>query len=257
MLPPDDTAPPDDAAPHDDACRKQTRCRLKLPPPMTDPFVESHAMLPDPREPNPVRLPDGTAIPSVFQLSGVPQHPNIDVGRGAYASDNACPNDILQTIAPYLYPGAPERLTIGPFCQIAEGVRFITSSANHAMDGLTTYPFAIFNPDRFVTYPRESGPKPDTIIGADCWFARDVLVLPGARIGHGVIAQSGAVLRGTVPPYTIWGGNPAQLIRPRFDAQTIQTLLDLAWWDWPDRAISQAIPHLETMNIAALRALAP
>lgn len=214
-------------------------------------------MLPDPTNPTPVRMPDGTVIPSVFQLSGVKQHPNITVGRGAYASDNAQPEDILQTIAPYLFPGAPEKLTIGPFCQIAEGVRFITSSANHPMDGATTYPFAIFDPARFVSYAFEVGPKPDTVVGADCWFGRDALILPGARIGNGVIVQSGAVVRGVVPDYAIVGGNPAEVIRMRFPEDVIARLLALAWWDWPDDAIGAAIPALETCDIDALERLRP
>ncbi len=214
-------------------------------------------MLPDPTNPTPVSMPDGTPIPSVFQLSGVKQHPNITVGRGAYASDNALPDDILQTLAPYLFPGAPEKLTIGPFCQIAEGARFVTSSANHPMGGVTTFPFAIFDPARFVSYAFEVGPKPDTVIGADCWIGRDALILPGAQIGNGVIIQAGAVVRGTVPDYAIVGGNPAQIIRMRFAENDIARLLDLAWWDWPDAAISSAIGPLESGDIDALVALKP
>ncbi|MDF1855343.1 CatB-related O-acetyltransferase [Pseudooceanicola sp.] len=202
-------------------------------------------------------MPDGTSVPSVFQLTGVKQHPNISVGRYAYASDNALPADILQTIAPYLFPGAPEKLSIGPFCQIAEGVRIITSSANHPMDGATTYPFAIFNPARMVSYAFEVGPKPDTVIGADCWIGRDALILPGAVLGHGVIVQAGAVVRGHVPDYAIVGGNPAQVIRMRFPDPVIARLLDLAWWDWPEAAIIAAIPALEANDIDGLAALRP
>jgi virginiamycin A acetyltransferase len=43
-----------------------------------------------------------------------------------------------------MHQGAPEKLIIGKFVQLAHGVQFITSSANHQMDGFSTYPFAVF-----------------------------------------------------------------------------------------------------------------
>ena len=60
------------------------------------------------------------------------------------------PDDYAARLAPYLLPGAPEKLTIGKFCQVAEGVRFITGSANNSMDGISTFPFAAFDPKRIA-----------------------------------------------------------------------------------------------------------
>ncbi|KAG1713701.1 Chloramphenicol acetyltransferase [Nymphon striatum] len=98
---------------------------------------------------------------------------------------------------------------------------------------------------------------PDTIIGHDVWIGQGVTVLPGAHIGHGCIIGAKSVVSGTHPPYTILAGNPAKPIRRRFDDQTIKTILDLAWWDWP---IDHIVKHEAAIcggDIAALRAAAP
>ena len=77
------------------------------------------------------------------------------------------------------------------------------------------------------------------MIGHDVWLGQGARVLPGARLGHGVIAGAGAVVGGNVPPYTLVAGNPARPVRTRFDATTIARLLDIAWWDWPiDRILA-------------------
>lgn len=47
-----------------------------------------------------------------------------------------------------------------------------------------------------------------------------------------------------VPAYTIGGGMPAREIRKRFDADTIDRLLQLRWWDWPIEKIRENIPHI-------------
>ena len=84
---------------------------------------------------------------------------------------------------------------IGRYCAVAHGVRFITASANHAKDGLATYPFPIFDPKTIA------GDHPDrhaTVIGHDVWFGYGAMVMPGARIEHGAIIGAGAVVRGHV-----------------------------------------------------------
>ncbi|GAA3650116.1 virginiamycin A acetyltransferase [Asaccharospora irregularis DSM 2635] len=49
------------------------------------------------------------------------------------------------TIGPeeHHYEFLGNKLIIGKFCAIAEGVKFIMNFANHRMDGITTYPFNI------------------------------------------------------------------------------------------------------------------
>ena len=77
----------------------------------------------------------------------------------------------------------PERLVIGKFCQIADGVVFITSSANHRHDGISSFPFAIFDGGPTGGRPSMPAPGADTVIGHDVWLGQGARILPGARIG--------------------------------------------------------------------------
>jgi virginiamycin A acetyltransferase len=177
-------------------------------------------------------MPDGTRATSAVFLKAVLDHPRIEVGDYSYANDFDPPEDWANRLAPYLFPQSAERLVIGKFCQIANGVRFITASSNHRYDGISSYPFAIFDgfgegrpslPTRFR----------DTIIGNDVWFGDGAQVMPGARIGSGVIVGAGAVVSGQVPDYAIVAGNPARVVRMRFAEGEVARLLSLGWWDWP------------------------
>lgn len=204
--------------------------------------------------PHPMRFPDGRENPFIAHLQAVIQHPNITVGRHTYANDFDPPADWATRLAPYLYPGAPERLMIGPFCQIAHGARFITASANHLMTGFTTYPFAIFDPATLPLILGQLTGLSDTIIGPDCWIGHGALILPGARLGAGVIVGAGAVVGGEIPAYSIVAGNPARTIRHRFAPDVIDRLLELAWWDWPLDRIEAALPALLADDLGTLLA---
>lgn len=166
-------------------------------------------------------------------------------------------HDWAARLAPYLYPGAPELLVIGRFCQIAHGVRFITASANHAMDGLTTYPFPVFDPAAIEGYRAGFQGLPDTVIGNDVWIGHGALILPGVTLGDGAIIGAGAVVTADVAPYSIVAGNPARVIRLRFPPETVAALLRLGWWHWPIDRITAAIPALLQSDIARLQAMAP
>ncbi|GGX48183.1 acetyltransferase [Tateyamaria omphalii] len=208
--------------------------------------------LPDPRLRNPLMLPQGVRDPATVFLTEVIDHPNIQVGDWTYYNDRTLPENYAETLAPYLFPGAPEHLRIGRFCQIAQGVQFVTATANHPMTGASTFPFAVFDPPRFGSY-RASLPRGrDTIVGHDCWIGREAMLLPGAELGNGVIVAARSVVRGPVPDFAVVAGNPAKVIRMRYDDQTIQRLNALAWWSWASDQIERAIGAIEAGDVAAL-----
>jgi len=212
---------------------------------------------PAPDSRHPLILPDGTPWPGLVFLKAAIDHPRIEVGDYSYADSRTPPADWAATLAPYLFHHSPERLVIGRFCQIAEGAMFVTASANHRRDGFTTFPFAIFDGGIGDDRPSlPSGPGPDTMIGNDVWIGRDARILPGARIGDGVIVGAAAVVGGEVPPYSVVAGNPARVVRRRFDAATIDRLLALRWWDWPIDAILAAEAAICGGDLAALEAAA-
>ncbi|MGI3187438.1 CatB-related O-acetyltransferase [Nioella aestuarii] len=192
-----------------------------------------HDSYPAPDTVHPVPLPDGSRHEGTVFLKPVITHPRWQVGEYSYASAHKPPQDWAFHLAPYLYDFSPEKLIIGKFCQIADGVQFITASANHRYDGFTSYPLAIFGGGPAAGRPSMPDPGPDTVIGHDVWLGQGVRVLPGSRIGSGCIIGSGAVVSGDIPPYSIVAGNPARVVRKRFSEDVIGQLLDLSWWDWP------------------------
>lgn len=214
---------------------------------------------PTPDTINPVSLPDGTPIPNNVFLKAVIDHPRFEVGDYTYASDfhpPENPSEWAMRLAPFLYPISQDRLVIGKFGQFAHGVRFITNSANHRMDGFSTFPFAIHQPDRFMAYPGTLPRGRDTVIGHDVWIGMNAIIMPGTTIGNGVIVGAGAVVSGKVPDYAIVAGNRAEVVRMRFDDATIAALLDIAWWDWP---IERILEHEEAIcggDLSTLRAAA-
>ncbi len=204
----------------------------------------------------PVILPDGTGHVGTVFLKAAVSHPQMDVGDYTYASAHVPPEDWAFRLAPFLYPQSPERLIIGKFCQIADGVQFITASANHRYDGFSSFPFAIFEDmDRSRPSMPEAGP--DTVIGHDVWIGQGARILPGAQIGSGVIIGAGAVVGGVIPDYAIVAGNPAGVVRMRFSDDVIAALLEIAWWDWPIETISSHEAEICGADLEALRAARP
>jgi virginiamycin A acetyltransferase len=134
-------------------------------------------------------------------------------------------------------------------------VRFITASANHAIQGISTYPFAVFAPDLMPRWMEQFAGLPNTVVGHDCWIGHGAMLLPGVRLGHGVIVGAGAVVARDVPDYHVVAGNPARVIRPRFTQDVVARLLRLAWWDWPVARIEAAVPLLVAGNVAGLESM--
>lgn len=205
----------------------------------------------DPRQAYPITLADGTPYRETVQLAAVIDHPRMEIGDFSYFTHSGRVEETAAMLAPYLYLFSQERLVIGRFVQIAREAIIITSSANHAMSGVTTYPFRVFSPETIDGY--QDLPFHDTVVGHDVWIGHGATIMPGVTIGSGAIIAARAIVTRDVPPYAIVGGNQATVIRMRFTDEEIADLLALAWWDWPLDKIERALPHLESGDIAALR----
>ncbi|MBO3762064.1 CatB-related O-acetyltransferase [Ciceribacter sp. L1K22] len=205
----------------------------------------------DPNLAYPITLADGTPYRETMYLKNVIDHPRMEIGDFSYFSHVGTKAETASLLAPYLYPVSRERLVIGKYVQIARGAYFITSSANHPMAGFTTYPFRIFRQDTINGY--DDLPVRDTIVGHDVWIGHNATIMPGVTIGNGAIVAAESVVTRDVPPYAIVGGNPARVIRMRFDDETIEALQQIAWWDWTVDRIERNLPALEGCDIAAIR----
>lgn len=213
------------------------------------------APYPSPRTLHPIKLPDSSAHLGTVFLSAATSHPQMDVGAYTYASAFDPPEDWAARLAPYLFDFSPERLIIGKFCQIADGATFITASANHRYDGVSSYPFAIFDGGAMEGRPSMPDAGPDTNIGNDVWIGQGATILPGAQVGNGVIVGAGAVVGGAIPAYSIVSGNPAKVVRMRFSEAQIAVLQTTAWWDWDIDTILRHEAVIAGADVQALSAI--
>lgn len=97
--------------------------------------------------------------------------------------------------------------------------------------------------DNIKGHPKTKG---DIVVENDVWIGISSLILSGVRIGNGSVIAASSVVTKDVEPYTIVGGNPARVIRKRFDEQTIKKLEEIQWWNWEYEYIYDAIPILQS-----------
>ncbi|OJV13132.1 MAG: chloramphenicol acetyltransferase [Alphaproteobacteria bacterium 33-17] len=193
-------------------------------------------------------------IPNITRtcyLKNIITNPQIIVGDYTYYDDLESVYNFEKNVL-YLFDFIGDKLIIGKFCQIATGVRFIMNGGNHAMNGLSTYPFMIFGKS-WSNVPLNSQSKGDTVIGNDVWIGNSATIMPGVKIGDRAIIGAHSVVTKDVEPYTIVGGNPAAEIRKRFDSKNIEFLLELKWWDWDIEKLSANAAYIATGDIESLR----
>ncbi len=198
----------------------------------------------------PVKQTNGEVWPHTLFLKNFINQDNITIGDYSYYNDfDANLTDVRQRLMPYTHPHAPEQLIIKKFVQIAHGVQIITSSANHQMDGFSTYPFTVFGEPWSSAYQAEWPNKGNTVIEHDVWIGHQAIIMPAVTIGAGAIIGTGSVVTKDVPPYSIVAGNPAKIIKMRFAHHTIEKLLTIAWWDWDIEKITQHLSIICDSNI--------
>ncbi|NME12202.1 CatB-related O-acetyltransferase [Parabacteroides distasonis] len=181
-------------------------------------------------------------------LNAVIKDPQIEVGDYTIYNDFVADpllfekNNVL-----YHYPIHQEKLIIGKFCSIACGTKFMFNCANHTLKSLSTYTFPLFYEEwelekSNITTAWDN--KGDIVIDNDVWIGYEAVIMAGVHIGDGAIIAARAVVTKDVPPYAIVGGTPAKEIRKRFDAEVIQQLLILKWWNWSTDKIRQCLPYI-------------
>jgi serine acetyltransferase len=91
--------------------------------------------------------------------------------------------------------------------------------------------------------------KGDIIIENDVWIGAKATIMSGVRIGNGAIVAAGSVVSKDVPPYAIVAGNPAKIVKYRFDEEQIKKLLSICWWDWDEQKIKDNAMNMWSDNI--------
>ncbi|SFB69870.1 CatB-related O-acetyltransferase [Ruminococcus albus] len=174
---------------------------------------------------------------------------NIIVGDFSYIADSDFESHVT-----HHYEWLGDKLIIGKFCQIASGVEFVMNGANHQMNSVSTFPFYTLAGWDMAPPATEDLPlKGDTVIGNDVWIGQNAVILPGVHIGDGAIIGANSVVGSDVDPYTIVAGDPAKVLRKRFDDELISLLLAFRWWDKSIEEINSLIPLLTSGDIEKVR----
>lgn len=202
----------------------------------------------NPQEKHPLK-----GFPQVCFIKNTVTNPNIIIGDYTYYDDPDDSENFERNVL-YHFPFVGDQLIIGKFCAIARAVKFIMNGANHRMSGFSTYPFEIFGNgwESVEPTPSELPYKGSTVIGHDVWIGYEAMIMPGVQVGDGAIIAAKSVVVSDVPPYTIVGGNPAKLIRQRFEDNVVRALLHIAWWNWDREKITRNLANIVAADIDAL-----
>ena len=202
----------------------------------------------DPKSKHPME-----GFPQICFIQNTVSNPNIVIGDYTYYDDPEDSENFERNVL-YHFPFVGDRLVIGKFCAIAQGVKFIMNGANHKLDGFSTYPFYIFGNGWEAAAPQEGELpfKGDSTIGNDVWIGYEATIMAGVTIGDGAIVAAKSVVVSDVAPYTIVGGNPAKCIRQRFEDDVVRSLVSIAWWNWDIKKITRNLERITAADIDAL-----
>jgi acetyltransferase-like isoleucine patch superfamily enzyme len=198
-------------------------------------LTTTHALL----ETEPMGFPTGAKLMESRKLMNLLHNVRVKLGPYSYSRENI---EILSW-------GEKADLVVGSFTSIAKGCRCILGG-NHRTEWTTTYPFGMIHKDRFTSsiadiqhvYSQTNG---SIVIGSDVWIGLNVTIMSGLVIGDGSIIAANSHVVTDVPPYTIYGGNPARFIKDRFCRRVKERLLSLQWWKQDPEIIQRLMPYLQ------------
>lgn len=170
------------------------------------------------------------------------QWPYVEQGRGTYGDYRV-----------RFWTGDPEAwVRIGNYTSIAAGTELIIGGG-HRPDWASNYPFRLNFQLPGALHDGLPVTRGDINIGSDVWVGRNATILSGVTIGHGAVIAAGSVVaQRVVRPYALMAGNPAREKRRRFDDDTVNALLEVAWWDWPEEEIVSVVHLLNGADVHEL-----
>ncbi|MBQ7542301.1 MAG: CatB-related O-acetyltransferase [Clostridia bacterium] len=177
------------------------------------------------------------------------RNPNIEVGDFTYIADSEFESHVT-----HFYPWSRDKLIIGKFCQIAAGVEFVMNDANHQMNAVSTFPFYTLEGWEMDAPDLSDMPfKGDTVIGNDVWIGQNAVILPGVHVGYGAVIGANSIVGSDIEPYSVAVGNPARVLRKRFDDEMIGLLIRFGWWDKSIDEINSLIPILTSSDLTTVK----
>lgn len=138
---------------------------------------------------------------------------------------------------------------IGSFCSISASC--IVGLGAHPLSFVSTSPLFLNSHNIFHKCFSKHGfeENPITIIGNDVLIGAHAMIKAGINIGDGAVIGAGAIVTKDVPPYAVVAGNPAKIIKFRFDNDTISRLLSIKWWNFSDKQIKENAKNFNNVNL--------
>ncbi len=143
---------------------------------------------------------------------------------------------------------------IGRFCSIARDTSFLLGLNHNYKNVVTTYPFDVdFVMKKICAGAKITAPnyEPEErrcdnhyqiIVGNDVWIGQGATIIGGVWIGDGAIIGTNTMVTKNVPPYAVVVGNPARIVKYRFDVETIKKFMAVKWWNWSIKKIYKNLP---------------
>ncbi|MBO4779984.1 MAG: CatB-related O-acetyltransferase, partial [Selenomonadaceae bacterium] len=144
----------------------------------------------------------------------------------------------------------------GRFCSLAGGINF-SMGGNHPVKSVTTSPIDVAHIVKGVfgevrpnlrPVPNMRVNRRQIIFGHDVWIGDGATIMGGVKIGNGAVIGAKSVVAKDIPPYAIAVGNPARVIKYRFDEETIKKFLAVKWWNWSLEKIADNFPLMNDVE---------
>jgi len=140
----------------------------------------------------------------------------------------------------------PAGVTVGRYVSVGPNVQVFLR--NHPMERLSMHPFFYNSALGFLHEDSISSGTLD--IGHDAWIGANTIITPGCRrIGVGAVVGASSVVTKDVPDLAIVGGNPARLIRYRFNEEICHLIMESQWWEHSvDECVAQMPSMLRSLD---------
>lgn len=180
---------------------------------------------------------DNTYVNRVRKYNG--KNIEIILGRKSYVASSVFDNGGANIFS---------KINIGHYTSVAWDVCWdLGLNLDHDYHRVSNYGMTHLNTEGNLSLEQKSTQNTITI-GSDVWIGKDVKIKSGVCIGDGAVVAAHSNVVSNIPPYAIYGGNPAKLIKYRFDEKTIQAFEKIHWWEWPEEKIHEAVGIFERPN---------
>jgi len=174
------------------------------------------------------------------------QIPNVKFGKFTYGQSNIS----------FFFADDESFVEFGSFSQIGRNLQLYLGG-NHKWSSMANFPFGNAFVFEFPIAENHDEERSRNFIsvGSDVWIGDDVSIMPGVTIGHGAVIAKRSHVVSDVPPFSIYGGNPAKFITFRHSEEVIKELLSIEWWNWESIKINRVLhlltsePHFKNLNI--------